>query len=141
MNNTVQVFAILNFVLAFLSLVGMIIKLLDSVLGMSIPGLSSLPAESEFGDASYMAGYLTGQVMGIVCGVIYLVLYIAAGVGLLKQTLWGYYTHIVAACFTTVGCCVCVCFCGGILYTVPALIFAFTPSFRESFPGLESTGV
>ena len=52
----------------------------------------------------------------------------AGGIGMIRRKTWGYYSHVAGSAL--------VAFTGlGIIYTIPSLVIALRPAFREYFRG------
>ncbi len=126
----VTFFVILNALISLLHLMGVIWAILVMVLQVSTPALFGLND-----DTANMALNSLGQVPSLVINLLISVLAAVSAVGLYKRTSWGYYTHIVTAVFAISPCCLC---CMGIVYTIPAIIFACLPEFRAEFPELST---
>jgi hypothetical protein len=111
-STTVTVFAVLNFVMSIVALLGG---------GLWMMGIAS----AALGDAEAQKA-LGGFFIFLLPNVIYFLLFLAAGIGLMKRTTWGYYVHLTTAILAGFSCI-------GLAYTIPALIFAFQPDFKRDF--------
>jgi hypothetical protein len=114
-NSKVTVFAVFNLVFALLALGGI-------GFWMLVAFTSVFQGDPKVGDI------VVGSTMFIVPNVVYFLLFLPAAIGLMRRKSWGYYFHLTAAIFAAFSCV-------GLLYTVPALIFAFQPDFKSDFPG------
>jgi hypothetical protein len=54
------------------------------------------------------------------------IVYLPAGLGLLFRRAWGYYFHLAGAVLAALTCV-------GVIYTIPALLFALRPEFTMAF--------
>lgn len=113
-STTVTVFSVINIVLGLVSLGWGVVWFA----GVISAATSSLPKDQ---------GAVPGLIMFLVGSLIYGIAFTVAGIGLFKRTTWGYYAHLVGAILSALSCF-------GILYAVPALIFAFQPNFKRDFP-------
>lgn len=111
---SVTVFAVINLVLGIVSLGWGAVWFA----GVISAATSSLPKDQ---------GAVPGLVMFLIGSLIYGVVFSIAGLGLFKRKTWGYYAHLVGAILGIFSCF-------GILYSIPALIFAFQPNFKRDFP-------
>lgn len=112
-NTSVTVFAVFNLVFAILTFGGVAFWLL-----MVFNGL--------FGSDPKAREAVGGFVIFLVPNLISFLLFLPAAIGLMKRRTWGYYAHLAAAVLAGFSCI-------GLLYTVPALIMAFRPEFKNDF--------
>jgi hypothetical protein len=117
-DSSVGVFAVLDFVLAGLSFLGVLAMVLGLFYGVFLSGdKGSELATGVLGCALIMLPFLASGVAAFL-----------GGLGLLKRARWGYYAHIVASILAALSCL-------GIVYTVISLVFAFKPEFKAEFFG------
>jgi len=117
-NPTVKTFAVIDLLLAGLSLLGLCALSAAWFYGLF---LSGDPAQDKLIGSIGMFIY-TLLVLSI------FIVFLSAGMGLWKEKTWGYYLHIAAAVLAAFSLI-------GIVYTVFALIFAFRPEFKAVFFG------
>ena len=115
---SVSTFVRINFLLAGLCL--LVLGLLAAVLICGV-FLSGDPADE------IVAGVVGCAVLGapVLLG---LLIYGLAGLGLMRLRPWGYYLHIVGACLAGISCV-------GVIYTIFALIAAFSEEFKMAIFG------
>jgi hypothetical protein len=123
-NRTVTAFAIVNFVLAgvWLLFILMLSVLLASMLGRLSGSFRSPDPVEDLLTLTYgLYGMLALYVPGLVA-------FTGAGVGLSKRAAWGFYWHLAAALLAAVSCF-------GVVYTIVAFGFALRPGFRAALVG------
>ena len=118
-NPTVKIFAVIDLLLAGLSLIGLCVLSLTWIYGIFFSGD---PAQDKLIGSIGMLIYILPVLFGFV-------VFLFAGMGLWKEKTWGYYLHIAAAVLAAFSLI-------GIVYTVFALIFAFQPEFKAVFFGV-----
>ena len=115
-SGAVPVFVALNFVLAALSFVGVIGTFALIVYGVYYSGDTGEElAAGVFGSLMIGLPAMAGSVI-----------YTLAGVGLMRRRPWGYYMHMVGAGLAVLSCV-------GVLYAIPAILFAVQSSFKDEF--------
>jgi hypothetical protein len=113
---TVDVFGVINLVIAGIYVLGVILVIITVVYGVFLSGDTELEIEEGI-----MGGILvlTPLLIGVA-------VYLTAGIGLMKRRMWGYYVHIGGAILAFFSIIL-------IAYTIIALIFAFRPEFKDEF--------
>ena len=115
-DSSVDIFAVINFSLAGLSALLIILFILVLVYGMFFSG----DTEEEI-----LSGTI-GFVILISPAIIAFIIYLIAGIGLHKRRTWGYYMHIVGSVLSFFTIIL-------VAYTIISLVFIFKPEFREQF--------
>jgi hypothetical protein len=115
-NPAIGLFTGLNIVLAVLCALWLLVMCGILVYGVGFSG--------DQGEA--LAAGVFGCVLFAAPGFIGLVVYLAAGIGLARRQAWGYYMHCTGAILAGLTCI-------GLVYTVPALIYALRPEFSGEF--------
>lgn len=113
----IGLFAVLNFLLAGIALLGCALVCLLLLYGIFFSG----DPIDEIIILTIVIFFL-----GLLPNGIAFVLFLLAGIGLLRRKVWGYYTHIAAAILAALSII-------GLVYTIPALIYSFKPEFRVGF--------
>ena len=112
----IAVFAVLNFVLAGLCALWLLLMTGVLVYGIGFSG--------DRGEE--LAAGIVGSVALAVPGLVGLAVYLLAGFGLAQRKGWGYYCHCAGAVLTAFTCI-------GLVYTVFAFVFALRPEFSAAF--------
>jgi hypothetical protein len=112
----ITVFAALNFVLAGLCAVWLLLVGAILVYGIGFSG----------DRGKELATGIAGCVLFALPGLLALVIYLPAGFGLLRRRNWGYYLHCAGAVLAAFTCI-------GLVYAVPAFLFALQPEFSTPF--------
>ena len=115
-NTTVDIFAVINFVLAGLHCLMILFFIIVLIYGIFFSGDT---------DEDLLAG-VVGSTMFLLPVTIAFSVYLAAGLGLLKRRTWGYYMHIAASILAVFSIIL-------IAYTIISLVFVIKPEFREEF--------
>ena len=113
---TIAVFAILNFVLAGLCALWLVLIIAMLVYGIGFSG----------DQGEELAAGIIGSAVLAIPGLVGLAVYLVAGLGLLRHRGWGYYFHFAGAVLTAFTCV-------GLVYTVLAFVFAVRPEFSAVF--------
>jgi hypothetical protein len=117
----IAVFASVNFVLAGLCLLWILVLVAVIVYGIGFSGDRGAELVEGVVGAAFLA----------VPGIIGLGVYLVAGIGLVRRRPWGYYFHLAGAVMAALSCL-------GVIYTVLALVFALRPEFSAAFfPGAD----
>ncbi len=109
----VEVFAVLNLILAGFVFIGWTLICLALLYDIFY---SEIEGETVIGVSLFL----------ILPGFIGFLLFLLSGIGLLRRSVWGYYTHLAVAILMALTIV-------GLIYAVPALILMFKPAFRARF--------
>jgi len=112
----IAVFSALNFVLAGLCLVWILLFVVVLIYGVFYSGDKG---------KDLIAGVM-GTIIIVSPGLIGIIIYLVGGLGLLKRWTFGYYVHLVGAVLAGFSCV-------GLVYTVFAFVYLFRPEFSEEF--------
>ncbi|MEO7508366.1 MAG: hypothetical protein ABIZ95_14065 [Pyrinomonadaceae bacterium] len=113
-NSMVTIFAVFNLIFSLFALGGIGFWLL-------VVMTSVFQNDPKVGDIA------VGSAFFIIPNIVAFILFLPAAIGLMKRKNWGYYFHLCAAVLAGFSCV-------GLLYTIPALYFAFQPGFKRDFP-------
>lgn len=112
----ITVFAVINFVLAGLCVLWLLIIAAMLVYGVGFSG----------DEGEELAAGILGSVLLAIPGLVGVPVYLAAGLGLQWHRSWGYYFHCTGALLAALTCV-------GLVYTVAAFVFALRPEFSTTF--------
>jgi hypothetical protein len=112
----IATFATVNFILACLCALSLMLVSVVLVYGIGFSGDQGEDLAAGIGGCALLAA---PNVLG-------LVVYLMAGLGLLHRRVWGYCFHCVGVVLTAFTCL-------GLIWTIPALIFALRPEFSDAF--------
>ena len=115
-DSSVDIFAAINFSLAGLSCLFILLFILVLVYGIFFSG----DTEEEI-----LSGTL-GFIILILPATIGFIIYLIAGIGLHNRRTWGYYMHIVGSVLSFFTIIL-------VAYSIISLVFVFKPEFREQF--------
>jgi hypothetical protein len=114
--HSIALFSTLNFVLAGLCALWLVLMLAAVVYGIGFSG----------DQGKELATGILGSVILATPGLVGLPVYLFAGLGLLRHKAWGF-------CFHCTGAVLAAFTCVGVIYTVLAFVFAFRPEFSAVF--------